>query len=97
MMEVEKESGLPFLDILIMKRQGGTLGHTVFRKFTHSNIYLNSLSHHHPAQKRSVMSTLIHRTKKIADADHLKGEMEILRKAFIHNGYGSKIVHRVLS
>lgn len=42
-MEVEKNNVIPFLDVLVMKRTDGTLGHTVYRKETHTNQYLNVL------------------------------------------------------
>lgn len=49
-------------------------------------MYLNSLSHHHPAQKLSNMSTLVHRAKCISDADHLADEIEVLKTLFLKNG-----------
>ncbi|XP_071441730.1 conserved oligomeric Golgi complex subunit 3-like [Hetaerina americana] len=60
-MEKEDNGQLPFLDILIKKREDGTLSHSVYRKPTHTDLYLNGESHHHPSQKRSVLSTLLHR------------------------------------
>ncbi|XP_071450589.1 uncharacterized protein [Hetaerina americana] len=49
-METEKNKRLPFLDILIERKRDGSLGHQVFRKPTHTDLYLNGRSHHHPAQ-----------------------------------------------
>lgn len=40
-MEVENEGRLLFLDVLIIKKPDGTLGHTLLRKATHTNLYLN--------------------------------------------------------
>jgi hypothetical protein len=37
------EGHLPFLDIDIYKRPDGSLGHTVYRKPTHTNLYLKLL------------------------------------------------------
>ena len=52
-MEIEEEGHLPFLDVDIYKRTDGSLGHKVYRKPTHTNLYLNQLSHHHPANNQS--------------------------------------------
>lgn len=49
--ELEQWGKLLFLVIMISKHQDGTLGHNEYRKSTHTNLYLNSLSHHHPTPK----------------------------------------------
>lgn len=51
---------LPFLDVLVYWKQDGCLGHVVYRKPTHTDLYLNANSAHHPAQKKAVLSTLVH-------------------------------------
>jgi len=70
-MEIEEEGHLPFLDVDIYKKTDGSLGHKVYRKPTHTNLYLNQLSRHHPANKQSVLSSLIHRAKTLCDQDSL--------------------------
>jgi hypothetical protein len=52
-METEKDGNLPFLDIDIYRKTDGSLGHKVYRKPTHTNLYLQQNSHHHPASKQS--------------------------------------------
>ncbi|XP_046399937.1 uncharacterized protein LOC124166450 [Ischnura elegans] len=64
---MEIENRIPFLDILIHRRNDGTLGRSVYRKPTNMDLYLNGRSHHHPAQWRAVLSTLFNRAKAIAD------------------------------
>jgi len=55
---MEKEEGhLPFLDIDIYRKTDGSLGHKVYRKSTHTNLYLHQNSHHHPTNKQSVLSS----------------------------------------
>ncbi|XP_046385940.1 uncharacterized protein LOC124155816 [Ischnura elegans] len=95
-METETNGELPFLDILIRRRGDGTLGHKVYRKPTHTDLYLNGQSHHHPSQKNAVLSSLIHRAKKISDEDNLQGELKHLKKTFIDNGYSHFQVHKAL-
>jgi hypothetical protein len=52
-MEMERDSHLPFLDIEIYRRPDGSLGHRVYCKSTHTNLYLNSSSHTtHPTSRQ---------------------------------------------
>lgn len=66
-MEVENKGRL------IMKKPDGILGHTIFRKATHTNLYLSNLIDHHTGQRFSVISMLIERTKKVSDEGYFKG------------------------
>ena len=43
-MEKEADNQLAFLDSLILRRTDGSLGHKVYRKPTHTDIYLHKLS-----------------------------------------------------
>ncbi|XP_042202463.1 uncharacterized protein LOC121852562 [Callorhinchus milii] len=70
-MEVEKDGKLPFLDILFERRPDGSLGHSVYRKATHTDSYLKPDSPHHPFQKNSLIKTLYHRAHGISDQHHL--------------------------
>jgi hypothetical protein len=79
-METESEGHLPFLDLDIYRRPDGSLGHKVYRKPTHSNLYLNAKSHHHPSNKQAVLSTLIHRAKALCDEDSLQAEGRLQRE-----------------
>jgi hypothetical protein len=78
-MEVEQDRTLPFLDVLVSRRVDGTLGHTVYRKSTHTDLYLHAKSEHHPAQKRAVLTTLIRHAKTLYDPDSLGKEIQHLR------------------
>ncbi|XP_046400913.1 uncharacterized protein LOC124167151 [Ischnura elegans] len=89
-MEEENNNCIPFLDILIQRKPDGTLGHSVYRKPTHTNLYLNGRSHHHPSQKQGVLTTLIHRAKIVADAENLPAEIKHLKTTFKRNGYSDR-------
>jgi len=52
--------------------------HKVRRKSTHTSLYLHQNSHHHPANKQSVLASLIHRVKAPCDQDSLPQELEFL-------------------
>lgn len=93
-MEVETDDQLPFLDVLVKKKQGGTLGHTVYRKPTHTDRYLNAASHHHPAQLNSVVKTLMTRSQRLADVDHIDEKMSSLQKALMKNGFSRYTIQK---
>ena len=63
--EVEKDGGLPFLDILLQKRENGSLDVTVYRKPTHTDRYLNFRSHHPSHVKRGLVKCLYDRVRSI--------------------------------
>ena len=85
-MEVE-EVHLPFLDIDKYRKPDGSLGHRVYHKPTHTNQYLHYNSHHHPANKQSALSSLIHRAKALCDQDSLTQELVFLTTVFKDDGY----------
>ena len=95
-MEIEENNQLPFLDVLVKKRDDGSLAHCVYRKPTHTNRYLNAASHHHPATKRCVLNTLVKRAERICDADSLQEEMTFLRRTFQENGYDKKTIRNMI-
>lgn len=49
-MKTKENGALSFLDVLVTRRLDGTLGHTVYRKPTHAELYLHATSEHHPAR-----------------------------------------------
>jgi hypothetical protein len=79
-MEVEKNRSLPFLDVLVSRRPDGSLGDTVYRKPTHTDLYPHAKSAHHPAQKKGILLSLIHRARRICDAKSLDKELQHLKK-----------------
>ncbi|XP_049792346.1 uncharacterized protein LOC126199468 [Schistocerca nitens] len=93
-MEVEKDKKLPFLDVLVT-RDGENLGHSVYRKPTHTDRYLHKLSNHHPSQKRGMISTLVTRAGRICEPQHLKREMQHLETVLRSNGYSTNYIRSV--
>jgi hypothetical protein len=80
-----------------VRKSDGSLGHTVYRKPTHTNRYLNAESHHHPAQLASVANTLATRSKRLADKDHATAEMKGLREALQANGYANYTINKAFN
>jgi hypothetical protein len=95
-MELEDNNSIPFLDILITRKQDGTLGHKVFRKKTHTDNYLHADSHHHPSQKMGVLNTMATRAARISDEDHLKEEIDHLTKVFKNIGYRDRDIAKAM-
>ena len=95
-MEIESNNKLPFLDVLVYKKETGDLGHSVYRKPTHTDRYLNANSNHHPSQKRALIKTLVHRAKTISDDETLKSELFHLSEALKSNGYAEKLISSVI-
>jgi hypothetical protein len=95
-MDKEENGLLPFLDIDIYRETDGSLGHKVYRKPTHTNLYLHQIPHHHPANKYSVLSFLIHRAHARCDQDSLSQELNFLTTIFKHNGYNDRQIQRAM-
>ncbi|XP_071440278.1 uncharacterized protein [Hetaerina americana] len=91
-MELEKNKQIPFLDVLVKRKEDGGLGHAVYRKATHTDRYLNSLSHHHPAQKASLVATIVHRAYELSEAESLSAEKKHIMTALQKNGYKRSVV-----
>jgi hypothetical protein len=96
-MESEKEVHLPLLNIDICRIPDGSLGHKVYRKPTHTNLYLNLASHHHPSSKQAVLSTVVHRARALCDKESLHEELEFLKSTFRENGYSLKQIQHALN
>ena len=89
-MEMEENMSIPFLDVLIVRKEDGSLGHKVFRKTTHTDNYLHVDSYHHPSQKFGVLNTLAVRSLRIYDSKHLDKEKKHLSSVFKGIGYKEK-------
>jgi hypothetical protein len=84
-METERDGHLPFLETDIYVRPDSTLGHKVYGKPTHTNLYLNSSFHHHPSNRHAVFIRLVHRA--LCDQGSLHAELVFLEDIFRQNGY----------
>lgn len=86
-MEFEVNGSLPFLYVLISKKDDGFFSHQVFRKKTHIDQYLHAKSHHYPAQKLGVLNTPATRALRVSDENHLVNEkthlLSVLRRMVI--------------
>ena len=65
------DGSMPFLDILITPKEDGSLSTTVYRKPTHTDLYLQWDSNHTITSKYSVVGTLCHRAQVICSNPEL--------------------------
>ena len=67
---------MPFLDILVTPKEDGSLSTSVFRKPTHTDLYLQWDSQHTISSKYSVAGTLYHRAKTVCSDQQLQKKEE---------------------
>ena len=87
---------MPFLDILVMPNEDGSLSTTVYRKPTHTDLYLHWDSHHTLPSKYSVIGILHHRAKPIcSNYQLLKQEENHLHRALTKCKYPAWALNRI--
>ena len=74
--ETRRDGSMPFLDIIITPDEEGKLSTSVYRKPTHTDLYLQWDSHHTIPSKNSVVGTLCNRAKTICSSPQLLKEEE---------------------
>ena len=74
--DAKADGSIPFLDTLVMPQSDGSIKTTVFRKPTHTDMYLPLDSYHHLSAKYSVINTLRHRAKTVCSTSQLLKEEE---------------------
>jgi len=75
--EVETEGQLPFLDLLLKRTNSGGLKLSVYRKPTHTDQYLNFMSHYPIDHKIGVVRTLLERSQKLVSEPEDKKKEDI--------------------
>ena len=70
------DGSMPFLDTLVTINGDGSLNTKVYRKPTHTGLYLQWHSHHSIAANHSVINTLHHRAKAVSSNNQLLKEKE---------------------
>ena len=93
--EIENNGCLPFLDILITRNSDGSLSTSVYRKQSHTNQYLQFLSHHPSSHKLSVGRSLFSRAYTHSSSLVQQVEEEsIIFQALLKNGYPTNFIKR---
>lgn len=95
-MELEENMSIPFLDVLLIRKEDGSLGHKVFRNSTHTSSYFHVDSHHHPTQNFGVLNTISIRSLRISDSEYLNEEQKHLVSTFKSISYKEKEIKRAI-
>ena len=69
--ESKPDGSIPYLDCLVTPQEDGSIMTAVYRKPTHTYMYLHWDSYHHLAAKYSVINTLRHRAKTVCTSKQL--------------------------
>lgn len=94
-LERQVDDKLPFLDVLICNRQEG-LSFEVYRKPTHTDLYIRRSSAHPASVFKGVVRALGVRAQRVCSRQRLPEEMRHLRKVLRRNGYGEAEITRGL-
>ena len=93
--EVEINSEIPFLDILIKKSNNGFLT-SLYRKPSFTGQYLHFQSFCSKRRKINLVRTLYHRACMICSPEMLKAETDKIKKILVGNGYPLELINRVI-
>jgi hypothetical protein len=71
--EGEKNRQLPFLDILLTRKESGTLSRSIYRKTTWTGQYVHFQSYCPMYHKKGLVKTLFNRARRICTPDTERG------------------------
>ena len=95
--EAKQDGSIPFLDIFVTLQDDGTLTTSIYRKPTHTDLYLQWDSHHNLACKYSVVNTLTHRAKAVcSNSKVLEEELKYLHEVLHQCKYIKWAINKVL-
>ena len=92
--ELEENNAIPFLDVLLVRREDGSLSRGVYRKRTWMGQYLHFKSFAPIKQKRCLVRTLFNRIRRIATFERVKMEEELLTNTLLENGYPLRFIEK---
>ena len=92
--EHENNGSIPFLDVLVMRNNFDRPQFKVYRKPTHSNMYLHSFSSHSISVKLGAINSIFIRAYKICDPQFLEAEIEFIFNTFLKLGYQRNFIEK---
>ena len=92
-MEIEQNEALPFLDVLVQRREKDFIT-SLYRKKTFTGLYINWHSFCPLSRKINLIKTLTHRALMICSDCTLKGELQNISEILLDNGYPKSVVDR---
>ena len=86
----DDDNTLPFLDTRLHHMEGGTIQTSVYRKPTHTDRYLDYMSHHPIEHKKGVVQTFCTRAERLSSTPNKKSSevkhiFNVLKKMGIQN------------
>ena len=95
--EIENDSKLPFLDVLVI-RKDYEVETKVYRKSTNNDIYLHWHSFSPTTWKRGTLQTFVSRAFRVCSNDkHLENEIKYLKKVFRDiSGYPNWVIEQTI-
>ncbi|XP_055589699.1 uncharacterized protein LOC129741910 [Uranotaenia lowii] len=95
--EKEVDGKLPFLDLLISRKDDSTVKFGIYRKPTSTDRYITGDSNHFGAQKQAAFHSMAHRLFNIPmENSEFESEKERILLAANLNGYDEKFVYKIL-
>ncbi|XP_062703896.1 uncharacterized protein LOC134286309 [Aedes albopictus] len=95
--EKEVEGRLPFLDLLISRKEDSTLKFGIYRKPTSTDRYITSDSNHFGAQKQAAFHSMAHRLFNVPMAkEEFEEEKDRIYSAAEVNGYDKPFVDKII-
>ena len=92
--DVKPDGSLPFLDTIVLPQPDNSLLTSVYRKPTHTDLYLQWDSHHHLSAKYSAINTLRHRARTVCSNKPMLIEEDYLNRALSNCRYPTWALNR---
>ncbi|CAH8491776.1 unnamed protein product [Heterobilharzia americana] len=91
--EEEKDHQLAFLDILLCRREDGSIKRSIYRKSTWTGQYLNFHSFCQMKYNRGLVRCLFNRIQRICTSDTMDDENKFPTDTLVENGYPLQFVN----
>ena len=89
----DDDNTLPFLDTRLHHMEGGTIQTSIYRKLTHTDRYLDYMSHHPIEHKKGVVQILCTRAERLSSTPNKKSsEVKHIFNVLKKNGYPKQVI-----
>lgn len=95
--EQETNNSIPFLDLLLIRCDGGKIISNWYSKPTSSGRTLNFLSNHSMTQKLNIISSLVYKCTTLSDKSFHKDNLVKIQNQLIQNNYPKNLVHKCIN
>ena len=92
--ELEFDHKLPFLNLLIIKNEDGTIETNWYRKITYSGRYLKYFSHHPFHRKIAIIKNLVDTAILLSHEKFHAENSEIIKNLLMLNNYPKEFINK---